>query len=81
MPVIGFLHAGSAAERTHAVASFQKGLAEADYSRTETWRLNFAGRMVNSTDCRGWQPIWRVARWQSLPPSGTLAASTGRAGM
>ena len=31
MPVIGFLHAGSAIERAHAVASFQKGLAEAGY--------------------------------------------------
>src|SRR6516165_5376230 len=30
LPVIGFLHAGSAAERTHAVVSFQKGLSEAD---------------------------------------------------
>ena len=30
LPVIGFLHAGSAAQ-THAVVSFQKGLAEADY--------------------------------------------------
>src|SRR6202047_2949432 len=30
MPVIGFLDAGSAADRTHAVAAFRQGLAEAE---------------------------------------------------
>jgi hypothetical protein len=44
MPVIGFLHAGSAAERTHAVASLQKGLGEADYveNRNVAFELRWA---------------------------------------
>jgi putative tryptophan/tyrosine transport system substrate-binding protein len=41
MPVIGFLHAGSAAERTHAVTSFQKGLAEADYVENRNVAFEF----------------------------------------
>src|SRR5271165_5860939 len=41
MPVIGFLHAGSRAERTHAVASFQKGLAEADYVENQNVAFEF----------------------------------------
>src|SRR5580704_17960097 len=32
MPVIGFLDAGSAADRTHAMAAFRQGLAEADFA-------------------------------------------------
>jgi hypothetical protein len=34
MPVVGFLDAGSAAERTPQVAAFRKGLAEAAYRRS-----------------------------------------------
>jgi putative tryptophan/tyrosine transport system substrate-binding protein len=33
MPVIGILDAGSAADRTHAVAAFRQGLAEAGLCR------------------------------------------------
>jgi putative ABC transport system substrate-binding protein len=40
-PVIGFLHAGSAADRTHAVASFQRGLAEAGYVPNENVAFEF----------------------------------------
>ena len=44
MSVIGFLHAGSAAEGTQAVASFQKGLGEADYveDRNVVFELRWA---------------------------------------
>src|SRR5580692_6194762 len=44
MSVIGFLHAGSAAEGTQAVASFQKGLGEADYveNRNVVFELRWA---------------------------------------
>ena len=41
MPVIGFLHAGSAGERTHAVASFAKGLAEAGYVENRNMAFEF----------------------------------------
>ena len=41
MPVIGFLHAGSAVERTHAVASFEKGLAEAGYVENRNVAFEF----------------------------------------
>ena len=41
MPVIGYLDAGSAAERTRQVAAFRKGLGEARKGRT--WRSNCAG--------------------------------------
>jgi putative ABC transport system substrate-binding protein len=40
-PVIGFLHAGSAPDRTHAVTSFQRGLAEAGYITNENVAFEF----------------------------------------
>ena len=40
-PVIGFLHAGSAADRSRAVASFQRGLAEAGYIPNENVAFEF----------------------------------------
>jgi hypothetical protein len=42
MPVVGFLHAGN--ERTRAVASFEKGLAEGGYvaDRNVTFELRWA---------------------------------------
>ncbi len=41
MPVIGFLHAGSAVERARAVASFAKGLAEGGYVENENVAFEF----------------------------------------
>jgi putative tryptophan/tyrosine transport system substrate-binding protein len=41
MPVIGFLDAGSAAERTLQVAAFRKGLAEAGYQEGQDVALEF----------------------------------------
>jgi len=42
MPVVGFLDAGSAAERTQQVAAFRKGLAEGGYQEGQNVRLEFA---------------------------------------
>jgi len=42
MPVVGFLDAGSATERTQQVAAFQKGLAEGGYQEGQNVRLEFA---------------------------------------
>jgi putative ABC transport system substrate-binding protein len=42
MPVVGFLDAGSAAERTQQVAAFRKGLAEGGYEEGQNVRLEFA---------------------------------------
>ena len=42
MPVVGFLDAGSAAERTQQVATFRKGLAEGGYRGGQNVRLEFA---------------------------------------
>ena len=41
MPVIGFLDAGSAAERTQQVAAFRKGLAEGGYQEGQNVALEF----------------------------------------
>ena len=41
MPVIGFLDAGSAAERTAQVAAFRKGLAEGGYQQGQNVALEF----------------------------------------
>jgi len=42
MPVVGFLDAGSATERTQQVAAFQKGLAEGGYQEGQNVRLECA---------------------------------------
>jgi len=39
MPVIGYLDAGSAAERTRQVAAFRKGLGEAGYQEGQNVAL------------------------------------------
>ena len=41
LPVVGFLDAGSAAERTMQVAAFRKGLAEAGYQEGQNVALEF----------------------------------------
>jgi putative ABC transport system substrate-binding protein len=41
MPVVGFLDAGSAAERTPQVAAFRKGLAEGGYQEGQNVALEF----------------------------------------
>jgi putative ABC transport system substrate-binding protein len=41
MPVIGFLHAGSAAEKARALAAFSQGLAEADYIENQNVAFEF----------------------------------------
>jgi putative tryptophan/tyrosine transport system substrate-binding protein len=41
MPVVGFLDAGSAAERTTQVAAFRKGLAESGYQEGQNVALEF----------------------------------------
>jgi putative ABC transport system substrate-binding protein len=42
VPVVGFLDAGSAAERTRQLAAFRKGLAEGGYQEGQNVRLEFA---------------------------------------
>src|SRR3974390_3248407 len=42
MPVVGFLDAGSTAERTQQVAAFRKGLAEGGYQEGQNVALEFA---------------------------------------
>jgi putative tryptophan/tyrosine transport system substrate-binding protein len=42
MPVVGFLDAGSAAERTQQLAAFRKGLAEGGYLEGQNVRLELA---------------------------------------
>ena len=41
MPVVGFLDAGSAAERVQQVAAVRKGLAEGGYQEGQTVALEF----------------------------------------
>jgi putative ABC transport system substrate-binding protein len=42
VPVVGFLDAGSAVERTQQVAAFRKGLAEGGYQDGQNVALEFA---------------------------------------
>ena len=53
MPVIGFLHSGSADPKRHA--AFQRGLNELG-SSGRTWESNIVGRRVNTTVCPHSQP-------------------------
>ena len=52
MPVIGFLHSGSAAVRTDLLVQFHQGLSEMGMSKDATWQLNTAGQMITSIDFR-----------------------------
>ena len=51
MPVIGFLQAARPSRR-HRAAPCRRGLAEAGYVETRTWRSNTAGRRARTTGCR-----------------------------
>jgi hypothetical protein len=51
MPVIGFLNAGSPAERMKLVAAFRHALSEAATSKAKTCRSNTAGQRINTIDC------------------------------
>jgi putative tryptophan/tyrosine transport system substrate-binding protein len=69
MPVIGFLDAGSAADRTHAVAAFRQGLAEADFveNRNVAFEFRWAEgqfERLPGLACRRTRP-WRQARWRA----------------
>jgi putative ABC transport system substrate-binding protein len=57
MPVVGFIDAGSAAERTQMLAAFRKGLAEGGYQEGLNVRLEFAGRKASTGGLASWQPI------------------------
>jgi hypothetical protein len=57
IPVVGFLDATSAAERTNVVAAFRQGLASGGYVEGRNVCSNSAGRTANTVDCRSWQPL------------------------
>jgi len=57
MPVIGFLDAASAAERTDYMAAFRKDSFRPVTSTVRTWRSNIAGRKADTIDCRSLRPI------------------------
>ena len=50
MPVIGFLDAGSAAERTQQVAAFRRGLGEVVTKKGRTLPWNSDGRRATTGD-------------------------------
>jgi putative ABC transport system substrate-binding protein len=64
MPVVGFLNSLPPEPMAHLVVAFRQGLSETGYTEGGNVRSNFAGRMVNMTDCRRWRLIWLAAAWQ-----------------
>jgi len=54
MPVVGFLDAGSAAERVQQVAAVRKGLAEGGYQEGQNVALEFRHEPNWSTDPQDW---------------------------
>jgi hypothetical protein len=58
MPVIGFLDAGSAAERADFTAAFRQGLADAGYVEgQQNVAIEYAGRKADTIACRSWRTI------------------------
>ena len=57
MPVIGFIDASFAAERTEFMAAFRQGLADAGYVEGRTSRSTIAGRKADMIACQSWRPI------------------------
>ena len=63
MPVIGFLHVGSAAQLRGQIAGFHHGLKEARLCRRpECSRSNTVGRKINLIDCLRLRLISSIAR-------------------
>jgi putative ABC transport system substrate-binding protein len=60
LPVIGFIDAGSAAQRSMQVAAFRKGLAETGYEEGWTVALNCAGQRASTGALGSWRPISSV---------------------
>ncbi len=57
MPVIGFLHPGSARGNMFVADAVRSGLGETATSRAVMQPSNIDGRTVNMIDCRRWRPI------------------------
>jgi hypothetical protein len=57
VPVVGFLDAGSAAERVQQVAAVRKGSPRAVIRKDRTWRWNSAGQKANTAGLRNSRPI------------------------
>jgi len=82
MPVIGFLHAGSATDRTHAVASFRQGLAEAGYfeSANVAFELRWAdgqfGRLPALADELADRKVTIIAAFGNAAARAAKAATT-----
>ena len=57
LPVVGFIDAGSAAQRTMQVAAFRKGLAEAGYEEGTTSPSNSAGQRASTGALASWRRI------------------------
>jgi putative tryptophan/tyrosine transport system substrate-binding protein len=57
VPVIGYIHLGSAAARRNKVAAFQQGLNEQGFVEGRNVAIEYCWRMVNTLDCQNWPPI------------------------
>jgi putative tryptophan/tyrosine transport system substrate-binding protein len=57
MPVIGFLHAGSAEENKKRLAAFHKGLAGAGFVVGQNVAIEYRWAAGKTKICRRWPPI------------------------
>jgi hypothetical protein len=70
MPVIGYLHIGSAAARREQVIAFQRGLNESGFVEGRNVAVEYRWAEDQIINCRSWRPIWfAVASLSSSRPA------------
>jgi len=57
LPLVGFLHQGSAGANDKVVGAFLRGLQGADTRISATYSSSFVGPTDTTTDWGRWQPI------------------------
>ena len=63
LPVIGFLHSGSAETKQKLLAPFRQGLAQAGYVEGKNLAVDYRWADGRYERCRNWRLIWFIATW------------------